>query len=54
MRFFAFIVLVTLIFILPSDFIQAIATTLFAIGVFGMFLGAAGYVLNIAKKPLKN
>ncbi|WP_169753577.1 hypothetical protein [Campylobacter mucosalis] len=49
MKIFAFIVVfITLIFILPSNTLDAIVAILFGLGMFGMFLGAACSVLNIA------
>ncbi|MBE2987220.1 hypothetical protein CCAL12920_08255 [Campylobacter sp. RM12920] len=48
MRFLAFIILLAIIFILPSNTLDAIVAILFGLGMFGMFLGAACSVLNIA------
>lgn len=50
MRFFAFIILLAIVFILPSDIFNAIVAILFGVGLFGAFIGAFGYVLNTAKK----
>lgn len=50
MRFLTFIVLLAVIFILPSDTIKTIVAILFGVGLFGTFIGAFGYVLNTAKK----
>ncbi|QCD44862.1 hypothetical protein [Campylobacter mucosalis] len=49
MKIFAFIVVfITLIFVLPSSIIDTTIAILFGLGMFGMFLGAACSVLNIA------